>query len=106
MNVEVQRQRMVRVLGEHTIKARDHLLRLGLRFPIGTPIVPGHGVHERLGVDRGRRAVLRVGRSHRAHGLRPGLVQRGPRRFRIAVIALIQRLDQRLLPRVRALHVR
>ena len=100
MDVEVQRQGMVRILGEHALEACDHLLRLGLRFPIGTPVIPGHGVHERLGVDGGRCAVLRVGRGHGAHGLRPGLVQRRPRRFRVAVVALIQRLDQRLLPGV------
>ena len=88
---------MVRRAGNRGLQRLDDLHRFRLRFAIGGPVIPRHGVHPRLGIDSRRVIVLRIGFDIVSHGLGPGDVERFARGGRVAIIAGRQRIDQRLL---------
>ena len=99
MDVEVDRPRMVRRLGEHAFEplldvGRAALRLLALRL---LPIVPGLRVHPRLCRQDGELQVVRILVRQRGHGLGEGHVQRRPLGGGVVGIAAGHGFDQPLL---------
>ena len=76
VDVEVQCARMVRIAGDHFFKRGDDVRSLTLGCcAVGLPVVPGLGVHHRLGPEGLGVEVVGIAGRQFAHGLREGLVQ-------------------------------
>ncbi len=69
----------------------------GLAVAVRRPVVPGHGVHHRLGEQRGGVVVVRVAQRDAAHRRGIGLVERRAIGRRVGAVALGERLDHGLL---------
>ncbi len=69
----------------------------GLGSPVGRPVVPGHGVHHRLGEQRGGVVVVREAQRDAAHRGGVGLVERRAVGGGVGAVALAERLDHGLL---------
>ena len=102
MDVEVNGARVLGVGGEHALDRRDRLADLALGRPVvGLPVVPGRGVHDRIGEQHGDLVIVLMACGDVGHGSGVGLVERlaiGRRRVRVAGR---QSLDQRPLARAR-----
>ena len=91
---------MLRVSRQDFLERRQHFGRAAL----GTrsrrlPVVPGLRVHDRFGIQRLDRILVRVLPGHRRHRVGEGGIERGALGARIGGIALPQGRDQRAVPR-------
>ena len=86
---------------QHPRERVDELLGSSLGLAFRRPVVPGHGVHHRLGEERGGVVVVGPAQRDAAHGGGVGLVERRAIGGRVGAVALRERLDQRLLALVR-----
>ena len=94
---EVRGADVVGVTLEHAREGVDELLRSRLGLAVGRPVVPGHGVHHRLGEQRGGVIVVREAQRDAAHRGGVGLVERRAIGRGVGAVALGERLDHGLL---------
>jgi hypothetical protein len=98
MDVEVDRADMIGVGREDPLDRRDRLADPALgRGAVRLPVIPGRGVHDRIGVQHGDLGIVREARVQLCHGIGIGLIERRPIGSRSGRIAQCQRLDQPLL---------
>jgi hypothetical protein len=100
VDVQVQRQRVLRVLLDHRLHQRRDLRRALVRRAVRHPVAPRPQVHHRLRVHGGDVEVLRVLLLQRAHRGGVGLVARLAVLL-LAGVALGQRVDHVALARRR-----
>ena len=75
----------------HPLKTLNDCLRIWLRLPTRTPIIPRHRIHERLRIHRGHCHVVGIGINHFRQRICPRTIKWIARRLTLAVVTLIQR---------------
>ena len=75
----------------HALETFNHCLRVWLRLPTWTPIVPRHRIHQRLRVNRGHRHVVGVDINHFSQRVCPRMIKWVARGLTLSVVTVIQR---------------
>ncbi len=100
MNVEMERERVMRVAIDNRLDEGHDLGGPRLRFAVRRPVAPGSQVHHRFRVEGLRVEVVGERFRDLTHRFGEGLVRRGAV-FGLPRVALRERVDVRLLPRGR-----